>query len=128
LVGSARFQVRVDDCLPPGSVVSEGPARWKTARGPSAATAARDLARPAAPVEINLIGCTVEEGTERLDKFLDDAAVAGHREVRVIHGHGTGRLRVALRDLLASHPHVESLRPGNPNEGGNGATVVRLGE
>jgi hypothetical protein len=34
--GSARFQVRVDDCLPPGSAVSEGPARWKTARGPSA--------------------------------------------------------------------------------------------
>jgi len=128
LVGSARFQVRLEDCLPPGSAVPEGPARWKTARGPSSTTVARELSKPAAPVEINLIGCTVEEGTERLDKFLDDAAVAGHREVRVVHGHGTGRLRIALRDLLASHPHVESLRPGNPNEGGNGATVVRLGE
>lgn len=128
LVGSARFQVRLEDCLPPGSAVAEAPSRWKSARGPSSRTAARELARPAAPVELNLIGCTVEEGTEKLDKFLDDAAVAGHREVRVVHGHGTGRLRVALRDLLASHPHVESLRPGNPNEGGNGATVVRLGE
>jgi DNA mismatch repair protein MutS2 len=83
--------------------------------------------KAAVPLEINLIGCRVEEATQRLDKFLDEAAVAGHREVRVVHGHGTGRLRVALRDLLAGHPHVASLRPGNPSEGGNGATVILLG-
>ncbi len=77
--------------------------------------------------ELLLIGKTIDEGLAALDKFLDDASIAGLSEVRVIHGHGTGRLRSAVRDFLAGHPHVAGHRPGRAHEGGDGATVVTLG-
>jgi DNA mismatch repair protein MutS2 len=48
--------------------------------------------------------------------------------VRIVHGHGTGRLREAIREHLRRHPAVASFRPGAANEGGNGATVVALRE
>ncbi len=52
--------------------------------------------------------------------------MASRREVRVIHGHGTGRLRQAVRQHLRSHAAVKEVRTGAPDEGGNGATVVTL--
>ncbi|MGB8654769.1 MAG: Smr/MutS family protein, partial [Candidatus Acidiferrales bacterium] len=56
--------------------------------------------------EINVIGCTVEEATRRVDKFLDEAALAGQPSVRIIHGHGTGALRRGLGEFLSAHPLV----------------------
>jgi DNA mismatch repair protein MutS2 len=124
LVGSARFRVRREDCQrPEGGEPLEAP-RWRTAAAVSRAEA---LEKQTIAREINLIGFTVEEGTERLDKFLDEAFVAGHPEVRVVHGHGTGRLRHAIRELMSRHPHVASHRPGSPGEGGDGATIALLG-
>ncbi|HXV75205.1 MAG TPA: Smr/MutS family protein, partial [Candidatus Polarisedimenticolaceae bacterium] len=79
-----------------------------------------------ASAELMLIGRTVDEATAELDRFLDRAARAGLVEVRVVHGHGTGRLRRGVRQWLAGHPHVREYRPGRPTEGGDGATVVRL--
>jgi DNA mismatch repair protein MutS2 len=76
--------------------------------------------------EIKLIGRTVDEALPELDRFLDAAALAGLPEVRVIHGHGTGRLRAAVRTFLRGHVHADSWRPGRPPEGGDGATIVRL--
>jgi DNA mismatch repair protein MutS2 len=76
--------------------------------------------------ELRLIGMTADEARDRLDRFLDSAAVVGYGEVRVIHGHGTGRLRRAVREFLDGHPHVERHRPGKAHEGGDGATVVTL--
>ena len=61
--------------------------------------------------EINVIGCTVEEATRRVDKFLDQAALAGKPAVRIIHGHGTGALRRGLAEFLSAHPLVESIQP-----------------
>src|SRR5580704_4635288 len=61
----------------------------------------------AATDEINLIGMTVEEATGRLDKFLDEAALAQRTQVRIIHGHGTGALRKGISQFLSSHPLVE---------------------
>jgi DNA mismatch repair protein MutS2 len=78
------------------------------------------------PAEINLIGVRVEPALERLDEYLDSALLSPRREVRVIHGHGTGRLRQAIRTHLRGHAAVKELRGGEPNEGGNGATVVTL--
>ena len=56
--------------------------------------------------EINVIGSTVEEATDRVDKFLDEAALANRQRVRIIHGHGTGALRKGLAQFLSSHPLV----------------------
>ena len=78
------------------------------------------------PAEVNLIGMTVEEARERVDKVLDDAALSDRREIRLVHGFGEGRLRRAVAQALEGHPLVASWRLGGPSEGGGGATVVEL--
>jgi len=78
--------------------------------------------------EINLIGCTVEEATRRVDKFLDQAALAGSSQVRLIHGHGTGALRRGLAEFLRTHPLVEAIRNEAEDRGGQAITVVELKE
>ncbi|MBL7183555.1 MAG: endonuclease MutS2 [Anaerolineae bacterium] len=77
-------------------------------------------------LELNLRGQTVEEVLPRLDKYLNDAYLAGLPQVRIIHGKGTGALRRAVRDFVADHPLVASHRSGDRYEGGEGATVVKL--
>jgi DNA mismatch repair protein MutS2 len=78
--------------------------------------------------EINLIGCTVEEATRRVDKFLDQAALAGSSQVRLIHGHGTGALRRGLAEFLRTHPLVGAIRNEAEDRGGNAITIVELKE
>ena len=77
-------------------------------------------------MEINLIGRTVDEATDELEKYLDRAFLAGLPRVRVIHGHGAGILRRGVRDFLKSHPHVAGIAEAPQNEGGQGATLVEL--
>ena len=76
--------------------------------------------------EINVIGMTVEEATGRLDKFLDDAALAHRTRIRVIHGHGTGALRKGIGEFLSSHPLVEKHSFETEEHGGKAITVVEL--
>src|SRR5262249_42259148 len=88
-----------------------------------------DLAEAVAPAsELNLIGARVEAALETRDGYPDHATRSSWRELRVIHGHGTGRRRDAVRNHLRRHPAVAAQRPGADNEGGNGATVVTLRE
>jgi len=75
---------------------------------------------------VNLIGLTVEDARERVDKLLDDAALSERREIRLVHGFGEGKLKKAVAQLLERHPLVASWRLGGPSEGGGGATVVEL--
>ena len=77
-------------------------------------------------MEINLIGRTVDEATEELERYLDRAFLAGLPRVRVIHGHGAGILRRGVRDFLKKHPHVAGIEEAPQNEGGMGATLVEL--
>jgi DNA mismatch repair protein MutS2 len=79
-----------------------------------------------APMEINVVGQTVDEALPRVDKLLDQAALADRHQVRVIHGFGQGTLRKAVAGLLDGHPHVATFRAGGPGEGGGGVTVVEL--
>jgi len=76
--------------------------------------------------EILLLGQTTDEARDRVEKYLDDAFLAGLASVRLVHGKGSGALRETVRDLLAGHPLVESFRDGEPSEGGSGATVAAL--
>jgi DNA mismatch repair protein MutS2 len=76
--------------------------------------------------EINLIGCTVEEATERVDKFLDEAALANRSRVRIIHGHGTGALRKGLAQFLSKHPLVDNQSFETEERGGKAVTIVEL--
>jgi len=76
--------------------------------------------------EINVIGCTVEEATERVDKFLDEAALAAKPSVRIIHGHGTGALRRGLGEFLSAHPLVERIHHESEDRGGTAVTIAEL--
>jgi DNA mismatch repair protein MutS2 len=76
--------------------------------------------------EINVIGMTVEEASGRVDKFLDEAALAHRTQVRIIHGHGTGALRKGLSEFLKTHPLVERAGFESEEHGGKAITVVEL--
>lgn len=75
-------------------------------------------------LECNLIGLRVEEAAEELDKYIDDALVAHYKEVRIVHGSGTGALRTVVHEYLNRRKEVKSYRLGMMGEGGVGATVV----
>ena len=76
--------------------------------------------------EVHLRQLTVDEALIKLDRYLNDAFMAGLYQVRIIHGKGTGTLRQAVREQLAKHPLVSSYRPAGYGEGGEGVTVVEL--
>ena len=78
------------------------------------------------PSEINVIGQTVDEASPKVERFVDQAFLAGLPRVRVVHGSGMGILRKALRQMLQHHPHVASVAEAPQNEGGGGATLVEL--
>jgi DNA mismatch repair protein MutS2 len=107
-----------------GSATNEGASGARKTRVPTAATTSNSLA--AHTRDLVLIGSTVDDAVPRVEKALDDAIVADERRLRIVHGHGTGRLRDALRSFVRSHPLVASVAPAADNEGGDGATIVEL--
>jgi DNA mismatch repair protein MutS2 len=113
--GPLRMKIGTDEI-----VGVEAPA----ARGVSTTTS--PSARASAPSEINVIGQTVEQATEQVDKFLDDAAVAHLPIVRIVHGHGTGALRKGLAEFLRSHPLVAAHSAEAEERGGKAITIVEL--
>lgn len=76
--------------------------------------------------EIDIRGMLVYDAEVVLDRFIDDAVLAGLSQVLVIHGKGTGALRKGVRSYLKSHRNVQDISIGELNEGGDGATVVQL--
>jgi DNA mismatch repair protein MutS2 len=114
-IGGKRMRLPLHSLVPLGSRSPAMPAPRPQA----------PLSKPT-PAEINLIGLTVDEAMPRVEKLLDDAILSDRTEVRIVHGHGAGRLRAAVRALLKQHTQVASFRPGGPGEGGSGATIAEL--
>ena len=81
---------------------------------------------PSPGIELDLRGERVEEGIDRLERYLNDAYRARLPFVRIIHGHGTGAMKSAVRDTLKRHPLVGTMRSGDTGEGGDGVTMVKL--
>ncbi len=102
-----------------------GPAHGRERPGSGITVHSQPSEEPSAD-EINVIGCTVEEATRRVDKFLDQAALAGTPRIRIIHGHGTGALRRGLAEFLTSHPLAERISAEAEDRGGTAITVVEL--
>jgi DNA mismatch repair protein MutS2 len=119
--GPLRMKVALSDIT--AVVGNDAPAKPVLPRGVTVRT--QPAAEPASE-EINLIGCTVEEATRRVDKFLDQATLAGSSQVRLIHGHGTGALRRGLAEFLKTHPQVETIRAEADDRGGTAITIVEL--
>jgi DNA mismatch repair protein MutS2 len=122
-VGRLRVRARPDEISWPGAepVVQ----KRRTPDGPGAGRVGQTIAA-APPLELDLRGKPVDEALMELERRLDAAFLAGLPFVRVIHGKGTGRLRQAIREALKENTYVAAFDTGQPSEGGDGVTVVRL--
>lgn len=76
--------------------------------------------------KIDVRGYNTEDAIYEIDKFLDDSFIANLNEVTIVHGKGTGILRNNITDFLKKHKLVKSFSFGKLNEGGYGATVVKI--
>ena len=76
--------------------------------------------------EINLIGRASDEVDSEIHRFVEEALAAGKRCIRIVHGHGTGRLKAAVREALRDHPGIARVEDAPQAQGGAGATVVTL--
>jgi DNA mismatch repair protein MutS2 len=120
-IGSLRIRARLSDL------------QRKTEQSTTDDTPQTIVHRPSAVVgtqspglELDLRGKMAEEALEMLDRYLEQAYMAGLLFVRIIHGKGTGKLRQAVREALRGHPHVTSFEEGGPKEGGEGVTVAKM--
>lgn len=118
-VRGKRLRAHVDDLRPIGGVPAGGVSTKVTvnvqANAPEGTFA-----------DLNVVGCKVPEALDRTEKFLDQALLTEQRQVRLIHGHGTGQLRRALAEFLQDHPLVSRYTLAPPDQGGNGVTIVDL--
>jgi DNA mismatch repair protein MutS2 len=76
--------------------------------------------------EVNVIGQHLDEAIDAVERALDQALLEGAPHLRIVHGHGTGRLRQGLREHFREHRSVQTLRAAGAREGGNGATILEL--
>jgi DNA mismatch repair protein MutS2 len=95
--------------------------------------AAMRKASAAAPAEVqatnfrcDVRGMRADEALTEVENFLDQGMRSGEEAALIIHGHGTGALKQAIRDYLANSPYIRMYRPGESHEGGDGVTVVAL--
>jgi DNA mismatch repair protein MutS2 len=125
--GSLKIRRPVSDLLPLKGKAAPAPAFGRS-RGEKIQAA--EEARPSAVVSpdrrLDVRGLRVEELLREVERFLDRLYAEGAPEAVILHGHGTGALKSALRDHLSASPYVGSFRAGDRHEGGDAATVVSL--
>jgi DNA mismatch repair protein MutS2 len=113
-VGKLRMEFPLSDLEPlPEPHQKPAPTRYSKPR----------LPQPV-PLELDLHGKRVEEAQPLLEKYLDDAILAGYNSVRINHGRGTGTLRAVVHQYLKSHPQVRGFHLAPQHEGGEGVTIV----
>lgn len=115
-IGIMKMSIKVDDL----ELVKS--AKKKEIISYSRVRISRETPRP----ELDLRGFTIEEAISAIDKYLDDAVISNLHQVALIHGKGTGALRVGVHNFLKTHRNVNSFRIGGQGEGGLGATIVEL--
>ena len=124
--GVLRMRVPLSDVIGIEAGGKSANADLPASARPSSVTLHTQQSDEPANEEINVIGCTVEEATRRVDKFLDEAALGSLPSVRIIHGHGTGALRRGLAEFLSTHPLVDKVRHEAEDRGGTAITIAEL--
>ena len=122
-VGIMKMHVKLADLM----VVPDG--KKTKAKKPSSKNSYGNLMKSktqSVSMSVNVQGENLDSARMDVEKYIDDAYMAGLKEVTVIHGRGEGILKNGLRKALKRNKHVASLRPGNYNEGGEGVTIVKL--
>lgn len=84
------------------------------------------LFTPSPGLELNVIGQTSDDALQALERYLEQAYLAGLPWVRIVHGKGSGKLRQVIRQALREHPYVQSFEEGGEREGGAGVTIAYL--
>jgi DNA mismatch repair protein MutS2 len=129
-VGGLRVRVKAGELVAPDALDDEaaGGRRAGADVAPISYLPAPALptTNKAVPLQLDLRGQRAAEAVEELERYLDDAYLAGLQSVRIVHGHGTGAVRKAVRDRLNHHSLVRSWAPAERNQGGDGATDVQL--
>lgn len=126
-VGAIKLMAQLNDLYFPSESVRKGRASVPTAHTPDAAPISMILVQTSGNT-LDLRGMRVDEAIERTDLFLDAMSMQGEVGAFIIHGHGTGALRRAIRDYLASSNYVREFRRGEREEGGDGVTLAYLRE
>ncbi len=126
-VGALKVRRPASDLVPLTGRARAAPpfARIRAAKLAAASEARAEPLR-AGERRLDVRGLRVEELLREVDRFLDALSVEGAAECEVLHGHGTGALKQALRDHLGGSPYVAAFRPGEAHEGGDAVTVVSL--
>jgi DNA mismatch repair protein MutS2 len=78
------------------------------------------------PAEVHLRRMKVRDALDKLERYLNDAAVGGLPWARIVHGKGTGTLKRAVIEHLSGHPLVARCYPAAPSEGGGGVTIAEM--
>lgn len=121
-MGSMKMKVKKDEL----AVLDENykePAKIKI---PGTSFNRFELKRYEMSQTLDLRGFRVEEALDEVENYLDKASLANLTPVYIIHGHGTGALKQAVRDFLSTSPYVAKFRPGEDTEGGDGICVVDI--
>ena len=122
-VGIMKINVNVSDLM----MINEKKS-GKTGKGAGQYGSLYRAKAMAVSTSVNVVGKNLEDATMEVEKYLDDAYMAGLKEVTVIHGRGQGILKEGLRQLFRRNKLVASFRKGSYNEGGEGVTIVKLKE
>ena len=114
-----------------GLKIEVAPERLRRARGKAATVAERTpsitySAEGPTEAELNLIGMRTSDALRKLESFLDQAFLTNQREVRVVHGIGSGALRKAVQEYLSTSSYCASFHQADPHHGGAGATIVEM--
>ena len=131
-LGTMRLRVHLRDVAPISRRDAEALHPSGNARVPIAESSPRPVITRGAGtgaqvgLEIDVRGERADDACHRVDRYLNDACLGSLPWVRVIHGKGTGALRQAIRDLLASSPLVQRFEAAGSRDGGDGATIVYL--
>jgi DNA mismatch repair protein MutS2 len=126
-MGALRSKVALQDLLPIGREVRQAGFRRSKAERMERAVQARPAAVQVRVPLVDLRGMRVDEALRAVELELDRALRAGEPRVHVLHGHGSGALKAAVREHLQRSPYVTKARPAEPHEGGDGVTVAELG-
>lgn len=122
-VGGKRMKVEASALAPASESASPRPA---AARRAVPARPASGAAPSMTSAEVVLVGRRVDEALPEVERALNEALLSGRSSLRIVHGHGTGRLAAAVREFLDQHPGVAAHRPGEPREGGTAVTIAVL--
>jgi len=116
IVGNLRWQVPKREII---EIIGEQTPLPKTVR-------VKTVSAPT--TEVYLLGKRTDEALPQIEKAIDTAVLCGLKQIRIVHGLGSGRLRAAIREYLKTHPQVTSFQDAQPQEGGQGVTVVKIEE